>query len=59
VAGYYLEALVIFGSVTGRDPRSLGTHEQAAAQLGLTPEVARALQRMAYRALNRERSTSR
>ena len=59
VAGYYLEALVIFGSVTGRDPRTLGTHEQAAAQLGLPPEAARALQRIAQQVLRRERSATR
>ena len=37
VYGYYLEALVIFGSVTGHDPRSLGRAEEAAAQLGISP----------------------
>ena len=45
--GSYLAALVIFGSVTGRDPRSLGRDEQAAAQLGISPEGAMALQRIA------------
>ena len=39
VYGYYLEALVIFGSVTGHDPRSLGGKEQAAAQLGISPAM--------------------
>jgi hypothetical protein len=28
--GYYLEALMIFGTITGRDPRTLGAHETAA-----------------------------
>lgn len=55
VAGYYLEALVIFGSVTGRDPRTLGRHEPAAAQLGLAATQARALQSIAHQALERER----
>ena len=32
--GYYLEALVIFGSLTGRDPRSLGDTECSAFELG-------------------------
>jgi hypothetical protein len=32
--GYYLEALVIFGGVTGRDPRSLGDREASAAGPG-------------------------
>ena len=34
--GYYLEALVIFGSLTGRDPRSLGDNECSAFELGLS-----------------------
>jgi len=55
VYGYYLEALVIFGSVTGRDPRSLGSREQAAAQLGIPPARAIALQRIAFETLASER----
>jgi hypothetical protein len=46
--GYYLEALVIFGSITGRDPRALGEHECSAFELGLSREQARALQQIAY-----------
>ena len=56
VYGYYLEALVIFGSVTGHDPRSLGGNEQAAAQLGISPDEALALQRIAFETLAGERS---
>ncbi len=48
VAGYYLEALLIFADLTGLDPRSLGKHELAAAELGLTPEQAVTLQKLAY-----------
>lgn len=48
VAGYYLEALMIFGAITELDPRSLGKQERAAAELGLTPEQAVALQKVAY-----------
>ena len=55
VDGYYLEALVIFGSVTGRDPRSLGSKEQAAAQLGISPAAAQTLQRIAFETLASER----
>jgi uncharacterized protein DUF4886 len=55
VHGYYLEALVIFGSVTGRDPQSLGGKEQAAAQLGISPAEAQALQRIAFETLASER----
>jgi hypothetical protein len=54
VYGYYLEALVIFGSVTGRDPRSLGRKEQVAAQLGISPALALALQRIAHATLAAE-----
>ena len=46
--GYYLEALVIFGSVTGRDPRSLGDTECSAFELGLSRAQARALQQIAF-----------
>jgi hypothetical protein len=45
--GYYLEALTIFGSVTGRDPRSLGANERAAHELGIAPATATALQECA------------
>ncbi|MGH8313822.1 MAG: DUF4886 domain-containing protein [Steroidobacterales bacterium] len=55
VYGYYLEALVIFGSVTGRDPRSLGRKEEAAAQLGISPAKALALQSIAFDTLAGER----
>jgi hypothetical protein len=47
VAGYYLEALVIFGAVTGRDPTSLGAAETAALDLGIPSDLAIALQRIA------------
>ena len=46
--GYYLEALVIFGSLTGRDPRSLGDNECSAYELGLATREAKALQQVAY-----------
>lgn len=42
--GYYLEALTIFGSVTGKDPRSLGAGEHVARELGIDPAIAGALQ---------------
>ena len=50
-AGYYLEALVIFGRVTGVDPRTLGGRERAADDLGLPPALAQALQRVAWEQL--------
>jgi hypothetical protein len=46
--GYYLEALVIFGALTGRDPRSLGDIECSAYELGLSREQAGALQQVAF-----------
>lgn len=50
-AGYYLEALVVFGRVTHVDPRKLGAHEQAAIDLGIAPNIAVALQRVAHKQL--------
>ena len=50
-AGYYLEALVIFGRVTGTDPVRLGAHETAAFALGLSPTTVVALQRIAAETL--------
>jgi hypothetical protein len=46
--GYYLEALVIFGRLTGRDPRSLGELECSAFELGLSRAQVRALQQVAF-----------
>jgi len=46
--GYYLETLVVFGSVTGLDPRSLGENECSGYELGLSrPQVA-ALEQVAF-----------
>jgi hypothetical protein len=47
-AGYYLEALVVFGTLTGRDPRSLGDNECSAYELGLDRPQVRALQQVAF-----------
>jgi hypothetical protein len=46
--GYYLEALMVFGDVTGRDPRSLGDGECSAFELGVTSANAKALQKVAF-----------
>jgi hypothetical protein len=46
--GYYLEALMVFGAVTGRDPRTLGAMEVAAAELGVSPAQAQAMQQIAH-----------
>lgn len=49
--GYYLEALMVFGSITGVDPRTLGAGEAAARDLAIAPETASALQAIAARQL--------
>lgn len=49
--GSYLEALVIFGQLTGRDPQSLGADSRAGRDLGLTPAQVEAAQRIAAREL--------
>ena len=46
--GYYLEALVLFAGLTGRDPRALGPHEKAAGDLDIDPGVAANLQTVAW-----------
>ena len=48
VFGYYLEALLVFGKVTGRDPLSLGDHELAAEDFGFSPAQTYALQKIAH-----------
>ena len=48
VPGYYLEALVVFGRVTGWDPRALGDRECSAFELGLSRAQVRALQQVAF-----------
>jgi hypothetical protein len=50
--GYYLEALTIFGSITGLDPRVLGAGEVAAAELGISPRQAATLQLLAHETLS-------
>jgi hypothetical protein len=47
-AGYYLEALVVFGSLTGRDPRSLGDVECSGYELGLPRTAIKALEQVAF-----------
>lgn len=56
--GYYLGALVVFGELTGLDPRSLGKNERAAFELGLGPDQASALQQIAHAELMAARRDS-
>jgi hypothetical protein len=46
--GYYLEALVLFGNITGRDPRSLGDNECSGFELGLSAAQVGALEQVAF-----------
>ena len=46
--GYYLEALMVFGRVTGRDPRSLGDAECSGMELGLSRDQVHKLQQIAF-----------
>lgn len=56
IAGYYLEALMVFGKVTGLDPRSLGAKEKAADDLGLSPRLAASLRDIAFRQIEAEKA---
>ena len=49
--GSYLEALTVFGNITGLDPRSLGASEQAAQSLGISTGDVLAMQNLAHRTL--------
>ena len=44
----YLEALVLFGNITGRDPRALGARECSGFELGLSTAQVTALQQGAF-----------
>jgi hypothetical protein len=46
--GYYLEALMVFGRVTGRDPLSVGDHETSMRELSLDPAIIRKLEQIAH-----------
>jgi hypothetical protein len=46
--GYYLEALLVFGKVTGKDPLSLGDDESVADDMGFSKAQTHALQQVAH-----------
>jgi hypothetical protein len=46
--GYYLSALVVFGNLTGLDPRSLGDNECSAYELGMSRPQVKTLQQAAF-----------
>jgi hypothetical protein len=58
-AGYYLEALVVFGNVTGIDPRALGRGECSGMELGLSAAQVESLQQIAFDELTANRITTR
>jgi hypothetical protein len=51
--GYYLEALLVFGRVTGIDPLKVGDHEKSIRELSLDPAVTRKLEQVAHDELAR------
>lgn len=46
--GYYLHALVVFGNLTGLDPRSLGENECSGYELGMSRHEVKMLQQAAF-----------
>ena len=56
--GDYLEALVIFGAITGKDPRSLGKYECSGFELGLSEPQVGDLQQVAFDQLAAEGTLS-
>jgi hypothetical protein len=48
VYGYYLEALLVFAKVTGKDPLSLGENETVADDMGFSKTQTKALQQIAH-----------
>jgi len=48
IFGYYLEALLVFGKVTGRDPTTLGRTETVAEDMGFSAAQTTTLQQIAH-----------
>jgi hypothetical protein len=53
--GYYLQALVVFGNLTGLDPRSLGANECTGFELGMSRREINMLQQAAFEQLVSEK----
>lgn len=53
--GYYLHALVVFGNLTGADPRSLGQNECSGYELGMSRREISMLQQAAFDQLSSEK----
>lgn len=58
VYGYYLEALVVFGNLTGLDPRSLGENECSGFELGMSRNEVKMLQQAAFDQLAKDARVS-
>jgi len=56
--GYYLDALTVFGDLTGLDPRSLGRGESCADALGISGDQAASMEQIAYDELTAEGNLS-
>jgi hypothetical protein len=56
IFGYYLEALLVFGKVTGRDPLSLGRNETVADDMGFSTAETVKLQQIAHDELAAQQS---
>ncbi len=56
--GYYLYALVAFGSITGLDPQTLGANERGAFELGFSRAQTAALEKIAHDQLAAEKPAS-
>jgi hypothetical protein len=52
--GYYLQALVVFGNLTGEDPRSLSENECSGFELGMSRHEVNMLQQAAFEQLASE-----
>jgi len=57
IYGAYTSALVLFQQITGKDVRTLGASETAAASLGISSTIATQLQQIAWQTVTNESST--
>jgi len=53
--GYYLEALMDFGKITGHDPLELDGKDRVAEALGISPQQSRALMQVAHDTLEAQK----
>ena len=53
--GYYLEALMDFGKITGHDPLELDGKDRVAEALGISPQQSHALMQVAHDTLGAQK----